>query len=151
MNFALILGAACLDPFLRQKLYKETAKTARAYGFYLDDVDLGTLKVICADPKQIEEEFRAVQTRICTHPPCPHPGSFLEVLGAALLNAKLRSELFVDPIDAINNCGFALGYLDRYVLTSLIWEDRRQLKEPVEALARKISQLTARATSSMAA
>lgn len=151
MNFESILGAACLDPFLRQKLFKDTARTVRAYGFYLNDVDLRTLKLICADPKQIEEDFRAVQVKICHIPPCPIPLGFLEVLGAALMNTALRGELFADPIEAINKYGFTLGYFERYVLTNFIWEDQRKLKGPLEALAQKISQLTATATRSMAA
>lgn len=151
MNLASILGAACLDPFLRQRLFKDTAGTTRAYSFYLDDVDSRTLKVICADPKQIEGDFRAVQKQICTHPPCPIPTGVLVLLGAALLNKKLLDELFADPIEATNKYGFTLSYFERYVLTSLIWEDQRKLREPLEALARKISQLTETATGGMAA
>lgn len=139
-----MIGAACLDPILRKKLYENPVNTAHTYGFYVDDVDADILKAIFAKSAEIEMEFLNVQNRICHRPPCLLPPGSLTVIGAALLNKPLLDELFGrDPIQSLNNRGFSLTFTDRYVLTALIsgGEKEAELKQALEALHKKISSL----------
>lgn len=140
MNLLPILGAACLDPFFRNELFKDPATTLQTYNFCVGDNDLRIVREMCSR-KDLNQDFQKLQNLICRKPPCPLPPGVLAVLGAALLDPRFRDELFEKPVVTANNYGFALGFTERYLLASLVSSDAKALKEAFEEVGRKIGPL----------
>lgn len=137
-----VLGITCFDPDFRRALFDNPATAVRTHNSYTNRYDIRLLQAI-TENRSLELDFKAVETRICTHPPCPPVAlGVLEVIGAALLDKTFCEELFADAIQAANKNGFSLRYPETYVLTSLInGKNKTDLKQVLDTLGHKIIEL----------